>query len=260
MPAAEARIPYNDRGLLYGDGLFETILLTGGRMPLLPLHLERLQASAAALSIRFHEGKIREGIEAVAGSAGPVGEFAIRVTLTRGVAERRAYEPPPNARPTLMVIAAPYRRPGGPLSAITSSVRLDPASPLVRHKTISSLERVMAKGEAVQAGCDEAIMLNLYGRVAEGAGTSLFVIKQGLWMTPPLSDGCLPGVMRRRVMELTHATEWTIMPEDLRRCDAVFLTNALMGCLPLAALDGRGLPWAKQPDFSDQLFQPVVTR
>lgn len=259
VPPDEALIPWNDRGFLFGDGLFETVLLRAGQMPLLPYHLERLLDSAGALSIPCDLGSVATGALAVAGAVDDAdAEYALRITLSRGAAPGRGYAPPAAAAPTLLVVAVDYRRPVGPLSAVTASLRINPASPLARHKTLSALEKVVARAEAAQAGADEALLLNTAGRVVEGAASNLFVQMRGRWVTPPLGDGCLPGVMRRRVMALTGAEERPLRPEDLFASDGVWLSNALMGLLPLAALDGQALPdGGFVPVSLDDLFAEV---
>jgi len=225
-----------------------------GRVPLLPLHLERLAASAGALQIPMDPDRVRAAALELVAALPAAGEFVLRITLSRGANGARGYLPPREAHPTLMIRGSAYSRPAGPLSAVTASIRINPDSPTARYKTLSALEKVLARAEAARAGCDEALLLNLEGRVAEASSSNLFIVRQGLWMTPPLADGCLPGVMRRRVMSLTGAVEWKVTPADLRRCEGVYLTNALAGCLPLAALDGHGLPWGPSPRFVDRLF------
>lgn len=252
----EALLPAGDRGFLYGDGIFETALLRGGEVPLLSLHLQRMAASAQALGIPFDLEQTRAAVLAVAAAnADGDGDYALRITLSRGHAGARGYQPPPDPEPTLMVVGTPYSRPSGPLSAVTASFRIHPDSPLAGHKTLSALEKVLAKAEAQRAGCDEALLLNTAGRVAEGAASNLFIVRKGLWLTPPLTDGCLPGVMRQRVLSLSGGVEWPITPEDLFHCEGVYLANAVNGCLPLAALDGRFLPWGEEPPFKDRLFE-----
>lgn len=254
----EALIPCSDRGFLYGDGLFETVLLRGGRMPLLPYHLERLAESAAALAIPCDLGAVATGVLAVADAFGDEGEYALRITLSRGAAPGRGYQPPGAAAPTLLVMAAAYRRPAGPLGAITASLRISPSSPLCRHKSLSALEKVVARAEAAQQGADEALLLNLAGHITEGAATNLFAQIRGRWITPPVADGCLPGVMRRRVIELTGAEERSLRPEDLFTADGVWLCNALMGLLPLFMLDSRRLRDGHGPaPRPDDLFAEV---
>ncbi len=249
-----ATVSASDRGLLYGDGLFETMLVRDGAVPLLPWHLERLAASASAVGIPYNEDSTRRAVETVANTVGN-GEHALRLTLTRGAAEQRGYLPPPEPAPTLLITAAPYARPTRPLTAATATVRINPDSFTSRFKSTSALDKVMARDEAARAGADEALLLNLMDRPAEGASSNLFIVKDGLWLTPELYEGCLPGVMRRRVLELTGATETGLSVSDLFAADAVYLTNALMGLVPLVALDGRPLPsLSTQPFTLNELF------
>lgn len=250
----EAALPLADRGFLYGDGLFETMLAVDGRVPLLPLHLERLAASASGLGIPCQAEQVGRAVLAVAGET--AGELAIRASLSRGAASARGYGPPAEARPTLLVTAQPYRRPAGPLTAITASVRVNPHSPLSRHKSLSALEKVIARAEAARAGVDEALLLNLAGRPAEGAAANLFLCSGDRWVTPPLEEGCLPGVMRRRMLALFRAEERPLTLAELAEAEGVYLTSALMGCLPLGRLDGRELRQGPPPPSLASLLAP----
>lgn len=241
-----AAIPVTDRGFLYGDGLFETLLAADGQLPLLALHLERLSASAAALGLPCDLDEVGQAALSVAQAAGS-GLHGLRITLSRGGSATRGFGPPAEPRPTLLVTAAPYRAPAGPLTAVTASLRVDPASPLTRHKSLSALEKVLARAEAARAGVDEALLLNLHGRVAEGAAANLFLCVNEQWLTPPVTEGCLPGVMRRRMIAVTGAQEAPVTLEALRAADGVYLTSALMGCLPLGHLDGQPLGQGPPP-------------
>lgn len=243
-----------DRGFNYGDGLFETMLAHNGQVPLLDWHLERLTDSARALGIAWERLDLRAGVAAAARSAG-AGEHAIRLTLSRGLADRRGYEPDAHTPPTLVVMSSAYRRPESPFSLHTASLRVNPDSPLARHKTLSALEKVLARAEAARAGASDALMLNLHGRVAEGAATNLFIRRGSRWLTPALSEGCLAGIMRRRVIGLTQAEETQLAPEDLLECDGVYLTSALLGCVPVRSLDGIDLPRCTAPSFAVDLFR-----
>ncbi len=257
MPAAEAAVPAADRGLLYGDGLFETVLLQDGRLPLLDLHLARLAASAAALGIPCDPQRVRTGASALASAApGAEGEQALRITLTRGSGPARGYAPPASPHPTLLITLSSYRRPAGPLRAIASSIRIWSGSPLWQHKTLSALEKVMARAEAARAGVDEALLLNEHGRLAEGAAANLFIYRDGRWLTPPISEGCLPGIMRRRMITLTGALESPIEPADLSAADGLYLTSALMGCLPVASVDGAPVRLGPAPPSLADLLSP----
>lgn len=255
----QAFVPASDRGLLYGDGLFETMLIRSGTIPLLAWHIERLARSAAALGIPFaHPERAREGALAVAGAAGAE-EHVLRLTLTRGPSERRGYQPPPAPAPTLLITAAPYMRSDRALTAVTAAVAVNPDSPTARHKTLSALDKVMARAEAARAGADEALLLNLAGRPAEGAQSNLFIRREGRWLTPAVGEGCLPGVMRRQLIALTGALQTSLAVADLFSAEAVYLTNAVMGIAALAALDGRTLPALPGLPFTpDELFAPVA--
>jgi branched-chain amino acid aminotransferase len=227
-----------DRGLLYGDGLFETILVREHRAPLLPLHLARLTASADALSIPIDREAIAKAIEAHLATL-PPGEHALRLTLSRGEAVTRGYAYTGTERPILHLSSAPYRRPTGPLRAITATHRVYSGSPLTRHKSLSALDKVIARTEAVRAGVDEAILLNEAGRPVEGTSHNLFIEREDGWLTPPVSEGCLPGVMRRQLIRLLGAREEPLTLDAVRTARRVLLTNALLGALPLALWDGE---------------------
>jgi branched-chain amino acid aminotransferase len=257
VPAAGAALPIGDRGFLLGDGLFETVRLSKGQMDLLPLHLRRLQRSADALGIPCDPPAIGEAARAVAAHH-PGGEGAMRITLSRGTGNGRGYAPPPAPAPTLLITTTSYRPPSAPLQAVTASFMVNRLSPLTQHKTLSALEKVIARSEAVSAGADEALLLNGEGRVVEASAANIFIYSRGSWFTPPLSEGCLPGVMRAQVIHLTGAQERPLTMEALFNADGVYLTNALMGCLSLASIDGRALPIsADPPAFTAHLFKPL---
>lgn len=220
-----------DRGLLYGDGLFETMLVRGGRVPLLRRHLDRLAESASLIDLTLPP----DVADRVASDAAALGDGAIRLTVTRGTG-RRGYDPPPDAQPTVLVQASPYSPPSRPWRAvIAQGVRANPASILWRIKSLSALEKVMARTEAVRAGADEALLLNGEGALAEGAATNLFLVIGDEAVTPPLSAGCLPGVARGVMLE-RGARERTLHLTSLQDATEAFLTNALAGVIPLVSI------------------------
>ncbi|HLO04932.1 MAG TPA: aminotransferase class IV [Symbiobacteriaceae bacterium] len=235
-----------DRGALYGDGLFETILVRENRAPLLPLHLARLKTSAAALAIPYDAERVTQAIAAHL-AALPPGEHALRLTLSRGEAVTRGYAYTGQEQPTLYLTSTPYRRPfsphgnAAPLRAITATNRVYSGSPLTRHKSLSALEKVIARTEAARAGVDEAILLNEAGRPVEGTSHNLFIHVHGEWMTPPVTEGCLPGVMRSQLLRLLGAREIPLTREAVRSAERVLLSNALLGALPLIEWDGEKL-------------------
>lgn len=226
-----------DRGLLLADGLFETIAVFGGRPFRLADHLARLDRGAALLGLSFDRDRLAAGIAALAATLGG-GHGALRATVTRGPGPRGLL-PPDQPQPTLLVTAAPWSRQpvGAAISLATVTLRRNDRSPLAQVKSLAALEQILALGEARKAGADDALLLNTAGRVACTAMANLFVVIDGLLVTPPLADGVLPGVMRG----LLDATERSLLPADLARADAVFATNSLRLVMPVGRLDGRPL-------------------
>jgi len=255
VPESEAKLPVRERGFLLGDGLFESILVRDGVVPLLEPHVTRLTASAAFLRFPADPAHVRFACRTVAESLG-LGEFALRLTYTRG-AGSRGYSVPHDPQPTLAVFADPYHRPHGPIALVTSRWAIDVANPLHGHKTTSALERVLARSEAEDANADDVLRLNLAGRVAETTAWNVFVVKRGLWRTPPVTEGCLRGVMRARVISLLGAEEAVIHPGELEHADAIFLTNALAGCVPVGSVDGAAIPVGRveAPSIEDLLAE-----
>jgi len=248
--AGEARVSVDDRGLLYGDGLFETLRVRGGRPFRLDRHVARLFTSCGALAI---DPGISAEMLAVSAAqlveANAVSSGVLRVQITRG----RGAGPdiPGDAEPTVLVTATSgrlyppelYER---GLRAVTASFPRNERSPLVRHKTANYLECVLARREARLAGCDEAVMLNTVGRVAEAAASNIFLVTDGRLVTPPPQEGLLPGITRADVMELARAEgveviERPVRPEELREADEVFLTNSVLEVCGLAELDGEAV-------------------
>ncbi len=232
-------IPTDDRGLLLGDGLFETLLALDGDLPHLAAHLDRLAAGCAVLNLPFD----REEAERVAREAAPAeGRFAVRLTLTAGSGGRGLDRPDlPQVR--MFATAAPAPRPQDPAGLITSTIRRNEGSPSSRLKTLSYLDNVLARAQAREAGVDEALMLNVHGDVACAAAANVFWLWGGGLFTPSLACGVLAGTMRARVMEAARGlgvevAEVRAGPAELARGDAVFLTNSLIGVRPVRTLDG----------------------
>jgi branched-chain amino acid aminotransferase len=239
--AAQARIDPADRGITLGDGLFETIRLAAGRPVHLIRHLARLHEGARLLAIPvpYDDGRITAAIAAVAG-ANRLADAAIRLTLTRGPAPRGVLPPDPPS-PTMLITAGPLPA-AGPVRVIVSTVtRRNEASPLSRIKSLNYLDSVLARQEAARRGADDALLLNSRHAIAEATAANVFVRLGGRLVTPPVSDGALPGVMRAVLIERCGAVERTLFPPDLQAADGAFLSNSL-GLRPVSTLEGRSLP------------------
>jgi len=229
-----------DRGLLLGDGLFETIRVEGGAPRRLSRHLDRLRASAAALEIDapVDEAALRTTIAEHA----PAGLAVARLTLTRG-AGGRGLEPAESA-PTLALSLTPYAAPDAPARLATVSVRRATGCITARHKTLSYADNIAARTEARRAGADEAVMLNASGQPACAAAANLFWIREDMVFTPAINGGALGGITRACVLKKTALAKFQVGAfdaSDLARADAAFLTNALMGVRPVSAIDERAL-------------------
>lgn len=248
-----ARVPLDDRGLLYGDGLFETVRVKDGSPMCLAEHLGRLYRSAVALRI-FKEGEPSEFVAPVGklvtdlSSMNGYSQARIKVILTRGAASSGP-RPVGNGKASLYVLVSELSdrelaRWRSGISAVLASSPRNRHSPLIEHKTLNYQENVLALGEAAAAGADEAIFRNLDGHLCEGATTNLFIAKGGELTTPPVSEGLLPGITRQQVIELAESLGITVRRrsvevDELWQADEVFLTNSIVGVVPLLKVDGK---------------------
>ncbi|HVJ54578.1 MAG TPA: aminotransferase class IV [Aliidongia sp.] len=235
--AAAAGIDPADRGFTLGDGLFETIRARSGTASHLDRHLRRLRGAAAFLGIPlpWSNAEIEDAIGALM-IAEDRGEAALRLTLSRGPGPRGIL-PPERPAPTLLITAGPLPPAAPPARLIFAAVtRRNELSPLSRLKTLNYLDNILARREAAARGADDAILLNTVGRLAESSIANLFVLKHGVWHTPPVADGALPGIARSLLLE-AGAVETPLDPVDLAGAQAAFLSNSL-GLRPIASIEG----------------------
>lgn len=242
VDAAEARIDPMDRGLTLGDGLFETIHVLKGVARRLPAHFARLRHGADVLKIPFapSDDDLTHDIIATIKANG-IDEGVLRLTLTRGPAPRGLALPEQPA-PSLMITGAALEahEPKPVCAIIAATTCRNEHSPLAGIKSLNYLDNVLARREAVEAGADEALLLNTTGAVAEATAANVFVCIEGQILTPPISDGALPGVMRADVMQATGAVEQTIAPHAFGQVSEAFLTNSL-GINPLIKVNDQNI-------------------
>ncbi len=240
---AAPRISAEDRGFTLGDGVFDTALALGGAVFARARHLGRLLEAAAALGIAVEPGRVERALDAALTPAPTI----LRTTLTRGTAARGLW--PSSAGPaTLVVSAAPWSPAllGQPARLVTAAGRRNELSPTANLKTLGYLDHILAARQAAVAGVEDALILNTQGRVACSTIANVFVLKAGRLLTPPLTEGCLPGILRALVLEAAPALglvaeEAPLAPADLHAAEAVFLTNSVRFLRPVTALDGVGL-------------------
>lgn len=227
-PAAEARVDPADRGFTLGDGLFETIAVRDGAGLRLAAHFARLRTGAdlLGLPVTLSDDALAEAVTATAAGNG-LRDAAVRLTLSAGAGPRGLPRPDP-VRPTLLLTAAPLppQQPAARLIVARGTCRNE-RSPLSRIKSMNYLDSILARREAAAAGADDAVMLNTQGRVAEATAANLFLQLDCGWVTPPVEEGALPGVMRAAMIVAWEAAERPVTVDDLRRADSIMLTTAL---------------------------------
>jgi aminodeoxychorismate lyase len=249
VPAEKAFVSIFDRGFLYGDGLYEGLLVTGGIPFRWEQHMERLRRGVEFLKLTIpfsHEELRKASMRLIQRNKMP--ECMLRLSFSRGITER-GYSPKNARNPavTITLHPAPVVNKLTQWRVIISSCRLPTNDPLTGFKTASKITQVLARAEADEAGAQEAILLNTKGRVAEGTTCNVFWVKNKIVHTPPLPDGALPGVTRAAVMELCvklniPCRERKAMPAELRRADAAFLTMTSMGVVEITSLDNQRIP------------------
>lgn len=228
LAAGEARIDPADRGFTLGDGLFETIRVRDGAAVWLDRHLARLAGGSAVLGIpaRFDDAVLAEACAAVIAAEG-IEAGVLRLTVSRGVGPRGVL-PSATPSPTVLIAGHAGLPPQSPVALVVArGTCRNQASPLSRVKSLNYLDAVLARREAAERGADDAVMLNTAGRVAETTIANLFAQIDGVWITPLVAEGALPGIMRAEVLARLGAAEQPISVADLQRAEAMLLTNAL---------------------------------
>lgn len=250
VPESEAKVSVFDHGLLYGDGVFEGIRFYNGRVFRLTEHLVRLYESARSicLTIPISMAEMEQAtLQTVA--ANKLRDGYIRLLVTRGVGPLglNPYQCP---KPGIIIIASgislyPPERYETGLNLITCATRRPPPAALSPQvKSLNYLNNIIAKIEAIQAGCEEAVMLNEQGYVAECTGDNIFVVKGGQVYTPTISSGALNGITRMAVIELLREMgvavhEITMTRHEIYTADECFLTGTAAEVIPAVQYDRR---------------------
>nr|WP_041587642.1 branched-chain-amino-acid transaminase [Thermincola potens] len=266
VPKEEAVVSIFDHGLLYGDGVFEGIRAYHGRVFRLQEHLVRLYESAKSIMLEIPV-TIEEMEEIVLETLrrNNLRDAYIRLVVTRGVGDL-GLDPRKCPKPTLFCIASsiqlyPSELYEKGLEVITVPTRRnisDALSP--RIKSLNYLNNIMAKIEANLAGTLEAIMLNAEGYVAEATGDNVFLVKNGVLITPPNYAGLLEGVTRNAVMELAgkegiEVKETLFTRHDIYIADEVFLTGTAAEIIPVVKVDARTIGDGKPGPITAKLTE-----
>lgn len=225
-------LPLTDRGLHYGDGLFETMRVSVGAVRLLELHLKRLALGAERLGLDLPDhAELRRALEEAAAA---LGEGVLKLIVTRG-SGGRGYLPPETVTPSLILLCyPPMGVTADEIAVRLCGLRLARQPRLAGIKHLNRLEYVLARAEWSDPAIGEGLLLDTEGLLVEGVVSNLFLVRDGRLFTPSLDHCGVEGVMRRHVMACAErlavpVTVTTLRMEDLLGADEVFLTNSLSG-------------------------------
>ncbi|MDA0718289.1 MAG: aminotransferase class IV [Cyanobacteria bacterium] len=230
----ELALPVSDRGLLLADGLFETLLVESGQAWLMEEHLSRWQSSAGLLGLPPPPGAaiIQPLITAALDRCG-FKSGALRLNWSSG-SGARGIDPPSHCTPNFWLQLNTFQPCFEPVRVIVSPTETRSATSLLsRCKTFAYGPSIQARRQAKEAGADDALLPSSAGGLCCGSSANLLVCVEGAWITPPLSSGCLPGVMRQRGLESGVVTECVVNKPELLICDAAWLVNSL-NCRPIS--------------------------
>jgi branched-chain amino acid aminotransferase len=260
----DAVVSVFDHGLLYGDGVFEGIRAHNGRVFRLDQHIDRLFDSAKAIALEIPKTK-QEMMQAVVDTckANDLMDGYIRLVVTRGKGTL-GLNPYLCKKAQVIIIAAkiqlyPQELYETGLKIVTvGTIRNHSEAINPRIKSLNYLNNIMAKIEAINAGCMECLMLNAQGQVAEASGDNVFAIKNGVITTPPSWCGALEGLTRKKVMEIAEAAGYTVRESvmaryDLYVADEVFLTGTAAEVISVVDIDKRQIGDGKPGPITTEL-------
>lgn len=243
-PVDTARaIAVDDRGLSYGDGLFETTLLHDGAVRFLQSHLSRLQLGCRHLGIGFPQAELAADIAQISATAR---DGVLKIILTRGTGGR-GYRPPAGAPGTRIVSLHPAPAAAAAITSRWCELRLSRNPALAGMKHLNRLEQVLAQHEWSDESIGEGLMLDTEGELVGGTASNVFIVRQGVLLTPDLRFCGVRGVMREQVLKTAarlgvQSSEEPLWPHDLETASEVFVTNAVRGIRSVTALDDHRWP------------------
>ena len=263
IPRSQAKISPFDHGFLYGYGLFETMRAYQGHIFRLDRHLARLHRSAQSLGLANRlaafslEAACTKTLE-----SNKLKDARLRLTVSAGEGDMTP-DPSTYSSPTVLVTAQnlvlpPQEKYESGFKAVLSSLRRNSQSPLSRLKSACYMESILARMAAKAAGCDEAILLNERGYLAEGSTSNIFVVSNGKLITPSLESGILPGITREAVLEIAWASniktqERQVELKELVEAEETFVTNSIMELMPLTWFEGKPIGSGKPGKLTQRI-------
>ena len=247
----DAVVSVLDHGFLYGEGVYETLRTYNRRLFLFDRHARRLRRSASmiALDLQLTDEHLLAAITQTMEEAALPDEAYVRVLVTRGVGEL-TYDPQATPTTTLAIIVKPQVDPpesayrDGVGVAIVDIIRNHPGSVNPMIKSNNLMNNALAMQEALRRGAFEGVMRNYRGELTECTTANLFIVKDGVALTPPIDAGILPGITREFIFEIGGAIGITVRDavlrdEDLYGADEAFLTSTTREAVPITVVDGR---------------------
>ncbi|AGY56736.1 aminotransferase class IV [Gloeobacter kilaueensis] len=251
--APEASVSVLDRSFLYGDGVYEVTRTLAGRPVALGEHLERLRASARYLylDVPWSDAQIEAQVERTLEAADNA-ESYIRIVVSRGAEEEISLLPGPEIAPALVIVvraiaAEPVLDERGVQLVVVPRLRNDAEALSPAAKTGNYLNNILALIEARQLGADDAVLLNRRGELTEATTSNLWLVREGVVLTPATGAGILHGITRHFLLELLSQwqlphTETTLHREDLYTADEAFLSSSVRLIAPVRRFDDYLLP------------------
>jgi branched-chain amino acid aminotransferase len=251
VSSEDARVSVFDRGFLYGDSVFEALRTYGGVPFALREHLERLARSAerALITMPVSLDVFRAEIGAVLAAAKNQ-ESYVRLLVTRGRGSALGLDPTLAHKPLRVVIVmehqplsnAMYERGVGVVTYRTQ--RVADSTPASGAKLSNYMVAVLAMDEARRSGAEEAIVLDAEGRVVEGTTSNVFLVKNGVLVTPPEESGILMGITREKILMLARRAgivveERSFLPKELVAADEAFISSSIREIAPVVTVDGK---------------------
>jgi len=269
IPSEKAVISIFDHGFLYGDGIYETMRSYNGVVFKIEEHIKRLQKSASliSLSLPFSEEILKRDIYETLHANSLLNAY-IRITISRGKGDI-GIDPELCKKPTIVIITKEFN--GYPERLYKEGIKLIIAKTRRNHKnalnpqikSLNFLNNILAKIEAKKEGAYEALMLNVYGKIAEGTISNVFFIKDNTIMTPSTKCGILNGITRQTVIEMIKKENLNLKlgfytKEDIYSADEVFITNTTMEIMPVSMIDKKKYKVGKYTNKLRKLYKKEV--
>ena len=265
IPQDEAKVSVLDRGFLYGDGVFETLRAYSGKIFCLNDHVNRLFRSANAIYLKtpFTKDYVEEALYRTL-SENNLKDAYLRLTITRGISNP-GLDIEGCLDPTITIISREFKGYHqsiylhGISVAVVNTRKIPPSALNPEIKSLNFLNNIMARVEARRVDASEAIMLSTEGYVAEGTVSNIFIVKDGVVKTPPLSVGILNGVTRSLVIGLAQKnniplTEQLFQSEELYSADECFVTSTLYEVMPVTSINNKPVGTGHPGDISQSML------